>query len=815
MKKPEEYARAYLPEWQQRTDSSEPEKALLAAAAALLENTCRHMERLPEKHERAFLEPWDREPQGAVPMHVCAALSAAEACAVPAGSAFYLSGDGTRLWRTIEDANAGPARLAAQLLVSPEQDQILPLALPEAKAPAALFDFSAPGAVHREVRFAHPDAFASQVGCTCLLSFPDAPPALTGLLADRDRTAWSLWDGELSVPAEPPVQEGASLRFVLPPAPAARVLLARTLPGGRPPDGRLGRVFVSAERHARPGLAVTDEGPWSGRLLPFGGLPEVWRSCCLSCPEVLSLRGAALTVRFAVSFTVREDALPGLEEPEYRPIMRRLPPTPPEPHTLFAEVTVWEYWNGAAWLPLSDTAAVSGCFAPQGTDTVQIEARFRWPSDAAPCEVQGQPGFWLRWRVRQASGMGWLPRRVHVPEVSGVSFSAVLQDDPVSVTHRNGLEAAFTPAEREPLFPAVGGDAEEWWLAFEPPPADPLRLCLTLARGGCGGMLSAWEATQCGLRPLRMEDGTDGLRRSGMISLSGLSGICSERFGKTAWWLCLRDESGALSRARQRPLLAGLACGAVRLRAEGNDTCTAGEPLLPLRGGMLRGTCLTDGFGGCPPETDESLVRRLRQGRSHLGRAVTAHDLEWLACGELRDLVQLRCIREGDTLLVGVLLRDTECHAAAFALRAETVVGLLRQASPAEALGLDLRVREPSFYPLDLSLWVQSGAISYQTSHSVLIKVLARFLHPVTGNFHGRGWRMGSLPTQDQLCSCIQAALPGVRVIRLLITARTPDGRETDAAQIHDPFALPLNGSHHIHALGKGEGHEPDPVWAD
>ncbi|MCI8857291.1 MAG: hypothetical protein HFH26_12225 [Clostridiaceae bacterium] len=511
-------------------------------------------------------------------------------------------------------------------------------------------------------------------------------------------------------------------------------------------------------------------------------------------------------MRFAVSFSVREDALPGAEEPEYRPIMRRLPPPPPVPHDIFAEVTAWEYWNGTAWLPLSDADTVAGCFAPQDTETVQIETRFRWPLDAAPCEVQGQTGNWLRWRVREASGMGWLPRRVRIPEVSGISFSAVLRDAPVSVTHRNSLEEAFTPAETVPLLPGMGGDTEEWWLAFEPPPADPLRLCLTFARGGCGGTLSAWEAVQSGQRPLRLEDGTDGLRRDGLMRISGLSGIRSERFGKMAWWLCLRDDSGMLRKARQQPLLTGVSCGAVRLRADRDDSCTAGEPLLPLRGGMLRGTCLTDGFGGSPPETDAGLVRRLRRERSHLGRAVTAHDLEWIACGEMHDVVHLRCIREGDTLLAGILLRDTACHAAAFALRAEALAELLKQTSPAEALGLDIRVREPSFYPLDISLWVQSESVSYQTVCSVLTGALSRFLHPVTGNFHGRGWRMGSLPTQNQLVSCVQAALPGVRAARMLVTARTSDGREIEAVHIHDPFALPLNGIHHIHALEKGGG---------
>ncbi len=117
---------------------------------------------------------------------------------MPEGSAFYLSGDGTRLWKTIEDANAEPARLTAKVI--PARDEIIPLALPEKKSPAALFDFSGFGAARREVRFTHLDAFASPAGCTCLLSFPDAEPALISLLADAGRTVWQLWGGGNSIP---------------------------------------------------------------------------------------------------------------------------------------------------------------------------------------------------------------------------------------------------------------------------------------------------------------------------------------------------------------------------------------------------------------------------------------------------------------------------------------------------------------------------------------------------------------------------------------------------------------------------------------
>ncbi len=175
----EAYTRSYLPWWQYVRDSCEPEAALLTALGLLLEDTAARLERLPEKHEIEFLRAFGEGAQGARASLAWAALSAPQGVQVPAGTEFYLSGDGTRLWRTQEDVTASPCRLACQVFSGGESGQLLPAPPPERAAPTRLFEFRAPGAQRRLARFSHPDAFASRTGCTAALVFTGATEELT------------------------------------------------------------------------------------------------------------------------------------------------------------------------------------------------------------------------------------------------------------------------------------------------------------------------------------------------------------------------------------------------------------------------------------------------------------------------------------------------------------------------------------------------------------------------------------------------------------------------------------------------------------
>lgn len=805
----QEYIRSYLPQWRYDPDSSEVESAVLRAAAELIEDSETRLARLPQKHELAFLRGWALEPLAADPMCACASLTTPEGGFVPAGKELYLSGDGARLWRTAEDTQAEPARLEDQFLTG--GGKVIPLHLPTPEQPSRLFDLQPEGLPGPEARFSHPDALSSRHGCRVELRMPQAGPGLLALLGGGP-VRWSLVcsSGDSISLASPERTERGGLRFSLPAAPDGLALQAG-LPSDGLPAEPIGPVSLHTERPELPlDLAWDGDGPCAGaRWLPFGDVPDPWRACCLSCPDALTLRGARLTVRFTLSMRERVDPLPGMEqEPEYRPIMRRLPPPPPPVRDVGADQVLWEYWNGHVWLPIPGTERYTGVFSEQERGAELVEAQFRWPEDAAPCEEGGQAGLWLRWRVGRAEHSGWLPRRCHAPEVTGLQFSALLEDAPVSVSVRERTEAAFRPLENPlaPLFQAIRPEGSCWWLGFDRPPSGQLmRLYLSLQNRVPGGKLSAWEMTEDGREHmLTLEDGTQGLSHSGVIALNDIQGRWSSRFGLRRWWLCLRDDSGRLARGRQFPRLVRLACGAVRLQAEHGEPCGEGEPLSPLRGGTLRAVTLTEGFGGAAPEDQAALLRRARALRHHLGRCVSAADVNELICTRLRDVLRTRCVREGDTLYVAALMRDVSCHAAAFALRKDAIRRLLERDSALPTLGLDITVREPVFYPVQAMVWLRpTEDVPVETVRRMVREALDRFLDPAGGHFHGAGWRIGRLPTEMEARNYLQAGLQEAAVVKLLLTATAPDGRELDCARITDPYALPLPGNHTVHLIGK------------
>lgn len=804
----EAYVRACLPEWRYQRDGAETEAALMTVLWELLAASRARLELLPEKCLREYLRGFGFARQESRPMRTYAALYAPLAAAVPKGTRFYRGGDGTRIWETEEDVWAGPVRLTEHMLSGAESGKLIPLPLPE-EGPAGLFNFRAGGIQRREVRFSHPSALASPRGCTAALRLEGASGQLLDFLADPERTQWSLTAGEETVLLSPPERTEGELCFQLPPCPGARALLAQVRDGQVPPAGPIGRAALRTERPDCPADAVVTEAGAAGEgpLLPFGERLSPWSCCHIACSEALSLGGGQISLAWTRTFRLTEEGMPEADrEVKYRPVMRRLPQEPPPVRDVYADLAVWEYWDGRGWRSVPGTGGYTRLFSAGeagGAEPVRQEACFYWPEDAAPCEIQGIRAFWLRWRLLSCQGAGWLPARYHAPEISHLRFEVRLEDAEASVERRSGLESGFSslPQRRKVLFPPVTGERDGWWLGFDRPPGGgALNVYLDLKERTPGGPLSAWEALPAGGEaPLALRDGTDGLAHSGLLILGDVRGVCTLRFGHERWWVCLRDESGSAGRSGRSPTLVGLSCGAVRLRALGLDDCAGGDGFRPLQGGPVSGTALTGSFGGAAGETDRELTRRCQEQRHHLGRMVSALDAGQILCGMLRDVARIRCLREGDILQVCVLMRDTARHAAAFQLRREEIRRLILQTGALPALGLDVQVREPCFYPIHVMVWLRaSPEVGFEETRRLLTKALDDFLEPAAGHFGGMGWQMGELPDAGQLRVCLRAAASGAVLVEVISTASAPDGSERETESIRDPFALPTGGSYTI-----------------
>lgn len=798
---------SYLPEWQYEREN-QPQSALLYAAQQLLADTCRRMDRLPEKHAVEFLRAFGLEAAPAVPMAAYARFTAPRGAFVPAGSVFYLAGDGTRLWKTLYAVQAESLSLQSQVLESSTRARTVILPPPTPEAPTRLFDFRTAPVRRPALRLAHPTAFASREGITLRLTLAGAEDALLLFLADEKAVDWMLdADGGI-LPLNPPGRDGTVLTFCLPAA-SGTALLAVLRPDVIPPAVPGTAVTVDSVRRQRPyTCALCEEDACvEGPFLPFGRDLGLWRCCYLACPDALALPGAQITLRGSVTFQQEVEPPPGSEKPPvYKAVMRQMPPPPPAVQDVTVSCVAWEYWNGSFWLPLPGVGDATACFDDNGTDSL-LAISFVWPADAAPCAVAGQQGYWLRWRITRMRDTGSLPRRLHIPQVQNLQFDAALLDVPATAAVSRGKNDPFVPWSQggtRPFFAPRGTDPDRWWLRFDHAPcADSLSFFLQFSGSAPGTTLSAWENTAAGLRPLALEDETEGLAHSGLLWLRGIAGQVTNRFGHNGWWLCLQME-GDLAPQQIFPRLTGLFPGSVCLEAVGTDHACTGESALPLHGGPVAGTLLTDGFGGLPPESDAELLRRARQRQHHRERGVSPLDLEQLLRDNFRDVVRTRAQRRGNELQVAVLLRDLHQHNLAFGRRRKAITRLLQQNTALPTLGLSLTVRQPNFYAVQVTVWLRCApGTDPQTQREAVRRALTRFLHPITGNFRGDGWWFGDLPTRQELRSYLQDRLPDVQPVRLLLTARTPAGLAVDCAAVQDPFALPVSDRHVIYILKK------------
>ena len=342
----EAYVRSYLPEWHFQKGGPELEAALMTALGELLEDSRERVDRLPEKHEREFLRPWLGEPQASAPMYTYAALHAPRSVPVTKGSPLYRSGNGTQIWETAEDAWAEPAHLAEMVLAGGPSGKLIRLSLPTPGQPVKLFDLQAPGMQKREVIFRHPHAFASQTGCQVSLHLDGTSERMLQFLQDPDRVSWFLMEPEKAVPVPPPACTDGKLQFTLPPAPGGSALSVQAKDGQIPPPAAVRKVDASLSRGPSDQFhIVTDAGYTQGcTWLPFGTQLTLWNCCYFTCPDVICLPGARLTLSWMRSIQIRDDILPGMDQaPEYRPVMRRMPPSPPKPRDVNADTILWEY----------------------------------------------------------------------------------------------------------------------------------------------------------------------------------------------------------------------------------------------------------------------------------------------------------------------------------------------------------------------------------------------------------------------------------------------------------------------------------------
>lgn len=225
--------------------------------------------------------------------------------------------------------------------------------------------------------------------------------------------------------------------------------------------------------------------------------------------------------------------------------------------------------------------------------------------------------------------------------------------------------------------------------------------------------------------------------------------------------------------------------------------------------------------GGCGRETASTAMRRCSETLRHTGRAVTASDYELLAREASRSIHSVKCLpgytptgtyERGCVTLI-VLPKDLNIDSVCFErLREQILEDLSCRMDGSLADAGRLLIAPPQYLRINCSARVVSRTDDlFQTQKNVM-QCLDRFLHPVTGNYHGRGWEIGVIPNEAQIRNALKSVtdILCLRELRLAVSLDTGEGRveidpfSRDRKNIPPEYrakaAVALSGTHTITA---------------
>lgn len=610
--------------------------------------------------------------------------------------------------------------------------------------------------------------------------------------------------------------------------------------------------LTSRREHIEPDILWNQEGQQENAdMFPFGERPAPYAECYFASAEALGKTGAQICMSFELDYEKIPFDNSYQTERQWKLVMKRADFTPEPEYDITVEQVVWEYYNGAGWsrlmLPEEWETLFNGANERGGR---QVSLIFPCPPDASLLEWQSAPTRYLRVRVLRMKNL-YKPKGTYiVPVISKVQFAfdyrQAGQRPDMTVAKNNRKESIYAGKERKKPFILFCGLPEKrlsLYLGFHQPFGNgPIRFLFSMEDDMDEELpcLQFSASEKQGFAPLSVVDETGNFRKSGMITLIGREGFSRQTVcGETAYWVCITDVQGTWRKTRQKtgtthagiPRINGIFQNAARVLADSGQ--------LPEIGGAAgnqkpQGVTRIDGSysyvnyvtnplplsGGYDAEPVEEALRRGSAALRHRGRAVTASDFEALAKEAARSVKKVRCCPgrnaegayEPGAVTVVLLLEefaDGKMYFAGVREQVKAYIGSRTSGNLADRGRL--YIIEPVFLELDCQAEVVvTDMDSVFEVQEEIIRRVTRFLHPLTGNYDGGGWKIGVIPNETQVINAVRGIQGLVHIERLRLSAyRRKEGRrirvplgERDAQAFgfsgesgNRLFALPLPGT--------------------
>lgn len=291
------------------------------------------------------------------------------------------------------------------------------------------------------------------------------------------------------------------------------------------------------------------------RYFPFGERLALYQEVYFGSEEVLSKKGAQVTLSFGIQFVKIPLDTNSENTTNWEWIMKRSDFKQDLAFDVTIESVIWEYYNGSGWTRLFEDDSYQRIFSvPDEVEGQYRSLQFVCPEDIERTIVNAAETFYIRARIRKINNLYKLQGHYVVPCLENTSLRYEYSSggiEPQTYVFRNNLEYDFLDGkgirEKEFFLPFVQTDTENMgvYLGFEVAPiGNPIKMlfCIANEKDRCYQHLlwEYWDG-KC-WKNVNLIDETDHFSKTGIVTFAGNADMKKKRlFGKERYWFRIRD----------------------------------------------------------------------------------------------------------------------------------------------------------------------------------------------------------------------------------------------------------------------------------
>lgn len=284
------------------------------------------------------------------------------------------------------------------------------------------------------------------------------------------------------------------------------------------------------------------------RCFPFGERLDLYQEVYFGSQEVLSKKGAQITLTFGLDF-VKIPLETNQEKAFQREwVMKQSDFKPDWEFEVTIEDVIWEYFNGSGWTRLFAEGKHGRIFS--GTEGGYRTISFTCPGDMERILVNAVDTYYIRARITKINNLYKLNGHFVIPIMENIAFRYSYQEDRPWVQRylfRNNRESRLVKggpvAGQQTCKPFVqtGLEGMGLYFGFEVPPiGTPVKILFEIAndadRSDRHLLWEYWNGTRW--KHLSMADETENFSRTGLVTFTGSPDMAGRRlFGKERYWL--------------------------------------------------------------------------------------------------------------------------------------------------------------------------------------------------------------------------------------------------------------------------------------